>query len=111
MPVDRIIDFENVRRKIALEFAHSGGGSRRNDNLKIWHSWFQGSDKLRAEVDFADAHRMDPQHVPVGDRLFDLGVVTAEPLTEILSPMAAPPQLHKVVGRAQQKKNREQNIV
>ena len=47
----------------------------------------------------------------VGDRLFDLGFVAAEPLTEILSPMAAPPQLHKVVGRAQQKKNREQNIV
>ena len=49
--------------------------------------------------------------MPVGDRLFDLGVVAPEPLTEILPPMAAPPQLHKIEGRAQQKKNREQNIV
>jgi hypothetical protein len=52
-----------------------------------------------------------PEHVTIGDSLFQLRVVPAEALGKALLPIAAPPHPHEVVRRRQGKANRKQDVV
>src|SRR5690242_5911109 len=109
--VDGIVDFPDVGRQLSLQFTHPCRGRGGNHDLQIRHTRLQRADELRANVDFADAHRVHPQDVTVCQGLLELCVVAAETLTETLSPVASPPHLQKVVGCGEGEKDRKQDVV
>src|SRR5262245_5820735 len=109
--IDRVIDLLNMRGKLAVQLTHAGGGGRGYDNGQVRQFGLQRLDELRADIYLTDTHGMDPKHMAVRYRLFDLGVVTAKTLAKSVHPMPAPPHLQKIVGRAQPEEDREQKVV
>src|SRR5205807_3209503 len=106
-----IVNLLDVRRQLAPEFAHAGRSSGGDEDLEVGHARLQRADELGADVDLADAHRVHPQDVTVGERLPEPGVVAAEPLAKTAAPVAAPPHFQKVIRRRDAEENREQNVV
>jgi hypothetical protein len=88
--IDREIDPADVGGQFAFELAHAGRGRGGNDDLEIGHARFDRPDELGAKVDFADAYRMRPQHVAIGQRLLQLRIIFAKALAEAFAPIAAP---------------------
>jgi len=110
-PIHRIIDFADVRGQFAQQLAHAGGGGGGHDDLDVGHAFFQRPDQVSADVDFADADRVHPEHLAVGDGLLQFGVVTAKPLPEPGHPVSAPPHSQKIIGRRQGEEDGKQNVV
>ena len=92
-PVDRIINLLDVRGKLSSQLTHSSGSRGGDDNLEVGQARFQRANELGADIHFADAHGMDPKHVPVGDCLFYLGTEAAKALLQSIPPTAAPKHL------------------
>src|SRR5262249_15043767 len=105
--IDRVIDLLDVRRKLPIQFAHAGGSRGRDDDLQIRQARFERADQLRADVDFADADGMNPEDVPIGDRLLDLRAEAAKALAEPFAPLAATKQFQEVIRRSEPEKERE----
>src|SRR5205823_2042631 len=68
-------------------------------------------DELGGDVDLAYAYRMNPQHMPVGDRLFNFRAVAPKTLPKSLPPITPPPHLEKIKRRTQPIKQGEQDII
>ncbi|HOW68898.1 MAG TPA: hypothetical protein PK256_26755 [Verrucomicrobiota bacterium] len=66
---------------------------------------------MGADIDFPNAHSMEPDDMTVRQRLFDLRIVVAKALSESLAPLAAPPHLQKIIRRTQPKGAGKQYIV
>ena len=98
-PVNRVVDFADVRRQFALQFTHARSRRRRDDNLEVGEPRFERANELRASVNFTDAHGMGPKHVTIGDGLLEFAVVIPEALAEAALPIAAPSHPHKIVRR------------
>ena len=110
-PINRIINFFDVRRKFAVELLHPGGRGCRNYNLQVGQSHLQRFDQLRANVHLADTDRMYPDDVPVGDGLFQLGAIAPKALAEAVTPAAAPPHPQEIVWCAQQQEESEDDVI
>jgi hypothetical protein len=54
---------------------------------------------------------VDPNHVPVRQRLLHLGAVPAKPLRKPALPVAAPPHFQKVKWGAQTEPDQKQDVV
>ena len=65
IPVDRIVNLDDVRWQFALQFGHARRSCGRHDDLEIGQPRFQSGDQLRADVDFANAYCMQPKHVAI----------------------------------------------
>jgi hypothetical protein len=52
-----------------------------------------------------------PENLPIGDGLFEFGIIYSKALAKAFSPMATPPHPHKIVRRGQYKKNRKKNVI
>ena len=109
--VNRVVDLADMVGQLAVQFAHPGGGRRRNDDLEIRQARLQRANQLRADIDFAHADSVHPDRVPIGDGLLEFRAVLPKALAKTLPPIAAPPHSHKVVRRGQDKADREQYVV
>ena len=65
--VNRVVDLADVVGQLAVQFAHAGRRGGGDDDLEVWHARFQRPDELGADVHLADADRVHPEHVTVGD--------------------------------------------
>ena len=97
--IDRIVDLGDVVRQLVPQFTHAGRRGGGHDYLEVRQARFERTNELGADVDFADAYGMHPKRVTIGDGLLELGIVSAEPLSEALPPITAPPHSHEVVRR------------
>ena len=90
-----------------LEFTHARGCGRADDDLHVGDPGLDRLDELGADVDLPDADSMQPDDVPVRQRLLDLGIKAAKPMAEILLPSPAPPHFKEVKWGTQAEENRE----
>ena len=109
--INGVIDFADVRREAAAQFAHAGGGGGGNDEFQIWRAGFEGLDELRTEVDFANTYGVQPEDMAVGQGLLEIGVVTPKTFLEAEKPVAAALHAPKIIGRSHDEKEREQNVI
>jgi hypothetical protein len=100
-----------VRGQFLLQFAHPGRRGRGNHDLQVRQAGFQCADKVRANVNFAHADGVHPEHLTIGNGLLEFRVVHPETLAETGLPIAAPPHAHKVVRRRKNKKYRKKNVI
>ncbi len=109
--VDGVVYFFNMRWELFLKFAHASGSRGRDHELRQGQPLLQRMDQLRADIRFADAHRVDPNDVAIGEGVFERAGVTAEALPKPLLPIPAPPHLQEIEGRAKPKENEEKDLV
>jgi hypothetical protein len=109
--IDGVVDFFDVAGETFAEFAHSGGGGGRDDDLEIREAGFERADEMGGHVHLADADGVDPEDVAIGEGLFEAGVEFAEALREAGLPV--PPAGHspKVVGRTAEEKERKKDVI
>ena len=81
-PVNRIINLLDVGRELALQFRHPSAGRSGYNYLEVGQAWLQRADELGGDIHFANADRVNPEHVPIGHRLFDFGTETPEALAK-----------------------------
>jgi len=91
----------------AFEFGHAGRGGGGDDDFDVRHPDFQGADELGAQVDFADADGMEPDDLPVGERLLEVGALIGKAFVETRPPVSAAPHPPKVIRRGNDKKHRK----
>src|SRR5262249_41887616 len=72
---------------------------------------FQHTDELSADVNLANADRMHPKRVTIGNRLFEPGVVSGKSLAEILLPISATPHAPEIIRQGQDKKDPEYDVI
>src|SRR5205085_3803412 len=84
--IEWIIDLADVGRQFALQFPHAGSRSGGHHNLQVRQARFEHSDKLRANIDLANAHCMHPECMTIGNGLLELCVEPAKALAKALLP-------------------------
>ena len=69
------------------------------------------SNKMGANIDLSDADGMHPKDMSIGDRLFEFGVVSPEPLPKSFYPAASPPHFQEIIRSGKREQGSEQQIV
>ena len=109
--IDRVVDLGDVGRESFPQEAHAGRGRRRDNDLVQREQGFHDLDQLRAEVDLADTHRVEPNHLTVGQRLFEFGVIQTKTFAEPGLPRSAAVHLQKIPRSRQGEPDIEEDVV
>jgi hypothetical protein len=94
-----------VTRERSLEVAHPGSCGGGDYNFEIGQARFQGPNELRADVYLADADRMQPEDMAVGNCLLEFWVVIPEPLQKTCPPASPTPKAPKVIRGGENEQN------
>jgi len=109
--VDRVVDLGDVGRQALPEQPHARRRGGRDHDLVQGQQGFHRPDELGAEVHLAHADGMEPDHLPVGQRLLELAVIQTEALPEACLPGSSPVHLQEVPGSRQGEPEVEEEVV
>ena len=64
-----------------------------------------------ADGNFTHAYGVYPQHLAIGDRLFDLGAIATKALAKTVPPVTPAQHLQEIVRRTEPEKDYEQKVI
>ena len=90
---------------------NSGGGGGGDYDFGVGKARFNRADEMSANIHLPDAHRVQPERLPIGERLLQFGIIFPEAFAKARPPVAASQHAPEVIGGREGKKYQKQDVV